>query len=67
MDGLPARLRFSESLLNETREVWQPYFAEPLSDEACAEIIDTMTSYARLVIGGVRRDARSNSQREPGD
>jgi hypothetical protein len=66
--GLPARLRFSRALLDETRAVWQSYFSEPLSDEDCGEIIDTMTSYARLVIGGVRRDARARASRsEPGD
>lgn len=58
----PPPLRYPAALIAETREVWQPCYPLPLSDEDCAEIIMTMTEYAWILI----RDAKDRAQAEKG-
>jgi len=50
VSGQSVKPRFSEELMHETREVWQPYYPEPLSDEDCCEIVENMATFARLLL-----------------
>ncbi|MFH0702697.1 MAG: hypothetical protein V2B14_04065 [bacterium] len=39
-----------QKLINYTKEVWQPYYKEELSDNDTVEIIDNMTAFINLLI-----------------
>ncbi|WP_066819032.1 hypothetical protein [Sphingomonas mali] len=45
----PVRLRYSRALLDETKQVWQPYYEAPLSDEDARQIIENMVGFARFL------------------
>lgn len=49
--------RYSPQLIAETKQVWQPYYSDSLSDEDAREIIENMMSFMRLVskIGGQQK------------
>lgn len=44
-----ATCRYSKRLIEETKQVWQPYYARALTDEDAREIIENMMSFMRLV------------------
>lgn len=39
-----------QDYINYTREVWQPYYQEELTDNDAVEIIDNMTAFMNLLI-----------------
>lgn len=45
----PAIARFSAELIAETKQVWQPYYADRLTDEDAREIIENMMNFLRLL------------------
>lgn len=55
--------RYSRQLLDETIEVWQPYYETKLTDEDACEIIENMTAFFGA-LGGWRRDLQYRA--EPG-
>lgn len=44
-----AKSRYSDKLIAETKAVWQPYYAAPLSDEDAREIVENMIEFMRLL------------------
>jgi hypothetical protein len=46
---LRARSRYSDKLVAETKQVWQPYYAEPLTDEDAREIIENVIEFMQLL------------------
>ncbi len=47
--------RYTQELIEETKEVWQPYYANELSDEEACEIIENMSMFVGALLG-VRRE-----------
>jgi len=45
----PPRPRHSRELLDETKQVWQPYYARELTDEDAREIIENMIEFVNLM------------------
>ncbi len=41
--------RYSDPLIAETKDVWQPYYAELLTDEDARDIIDNMIGLLKLL------------------
>jgi hypothetical protein len=41
--------RYSRALIEETKEVWQPYYEETLTDEDAREIIENMIGFLHFV------------------
>lgn len=39
-----------QDFVNYTKEVWQPYYEEELSENDAVEIIDNMTTFMNLLI-----------------
>lgn len=39
-----------QELINYTKEVWQPYYEDELSENDAVEIIDNMTAFMNLLI-----------------
>lgn len=39
-----------QELINYTKEVWQPYYPDELSENDAVEIIDNMTAFLKLLI-----------------
>ena len=39
-----------QEFIDYTKQVWQPYYKEELSDSDAVEIIDNMTAYMNLLI-----------------
>lgn len=41
--------RYSRTLLDETKAVWQPYYKKRLTDEDAREIIENMVSFLSIL------------------
>jgi hypothetical protein len=41
--------RYTRELIEETKEVWQPYYEEPLTDEEAREIIENVIGFLHFV------------------
>jgi hypothetical protein len=52
----PARARYSAELIASTKEVWQPYYSKPLTDEDAREIIENIVAFME-VLATIRDDA----------
>lgn len=46
-----AKARYSRQLIDETIEVWQPYYDKKLSDEDAREIIENMAAFFGALMG----------------
>ncbi len=44
-----AQTRYSRELLEETKVVWQPYYAKKFNDEDAREIIENMVSFLAIL------------------
>ena len=44
-----AKRRYSDELISATREVWQPYYPQTLTDEDVREIIENMVGFMGLL------------------
>ncbi|MFN5540023.1 MAG: hypothetical protein ACK481_08215 [Candidatus Melainabacteria bacterium] len=42
-------MKQKKDLIEYTKEVWQPYYEEPLSDSDSTEIISNMTAFMSLI------------------
>lgn len=52
------KLRYSRQLIDETIEVWQPYYDKKLTDEDAREIIENVAAFFGALMGW-RRDLRN--------
>lgn len=48
--GLNIMKQHKQELITYTKEVWQPYYKEELSENDAVEIIDNMTAFMNLLI-----------------
>ena len=48
-----------------TKEIWQPYYSEELSDIEAVEIIDNMTAFMNLLIKWDRAEKEKKSCKTP--
>lgn len=53
-------LRYSRALLDETIALWQPHYAEPLTDEHAREIIDNVSEYFGILLKWRRTSGHAN-------
>ncbi|MBW8911658.1 MAG: hypothetical protein JF564_07195 [Sphingomonas sp.] len=60
----PVRLRYSRALLDETKQVWQPYYETQLSDEDARQIIENMVGFARFLARWRLAKQRSSSSED---
>lgn len=49
--GRGPRPRYSRGLLDETIAVWQPYYAQRLTDQDASDIIENVTAFAGVLLG----------------
>ena len=59
-----AATRYSRALIEETKEVWQPYYEETLTDEDAREIIENMLGFLHFVADYGDADARATMRSE---
>lgn len=50
-----------QDFINYTKEVWQPYYDEELSENDAVEIIDNMTAFINLLIKWDKAEKRENN------
>ena len=50
-----------QEFIEYTKEVWQPYYEEELSDNDAVEIIDNMTAFLNLLIEWDREEKEKQS------
>ena len=55
--------RYSRQLINETIEVWQPYYDKKLTDEDAREIIENVAAFFGALMGW-RHDLRNRADPE---
>ncbi|MBW8841135.1 MAG: hypothetical protein JF608_04865 [Sphingomonadales bacterium] len=53
--------RYSRQLIDETIEVWQPYYEKKLTDADACEIIENMSLFVGGLLG-LRRDLQSRGK-----
>lgn len=56
--------RYSRQLIDETIEVWQPYYEAKLTDEDAREIIENMAIFLGALMGR-RHDLRDRAEPSP--
>jgi hypothetical protein len=49
--GRGPQSRYSRELLDRTIAVWQPYYADRLTDEDAREIIENVTAFGGALLG----------------
>jgi len=59
-----AKRRYSRQLIDETIEVWQPYYENKLTDADACEIIENMSLFVGRLLG-LRRDLQSRGKASP--
>lgn len=50
-----------QKFIEYTKDVWQPYYGEELSDNEAVEIIDNMTAFMNLLIKWDRAEKQKQS------
>lgn len=56
--------RYSRQLIDETIEVWQPYYENKLTDQDACEIIGNMSLFVGALLG-LRRDLPNRAEASP--
>lgn len=56
--------RYSRQLIDETIEVWQPYYEVTLTDEDACEIIQNMSLFVGALLG-FRKDLLNRAETSP--
>jgi len=59
--GLNYMKKDKQEFINYTKEVWQPYYDEELSENDAVEIIDNMTAFINLLIKWDKAEKRENN------
>lgn len=57
----PSKSRYSRQLVDETIEVWQPYYDTKLTDQDAREIIENAAAFFGALMGW-RRDLRTRGE-----
>lgn len=53
--------QYKQEFISYTKQVWQPYYQEELSDNDAVEIIDNMTAFLNLLIKWDRTEKEKQS------